>query len=133
MKIMKPVMPAPLIATALIISCFTGNIYAQEQARDQTRERIYGSQLMTQQERLEHRERMRTMQTNEQRETYRQEHHKKMQERAQERGVTIPDDPPPPCRHGTRRWWHGARWCKRWWRRQGTGSLKNANGLILHS
>lgn len=95
MKIMKPVMPAPLIATALIISCFTGNIYAQEQARDQTRERIYGSQLMTQQERLEHRERMRTMQTNEQRETYRQEHHKKMQERAQERGVTIPDDPPP--------------------------------------
>lgn len=56
-------------------------------------EPIYGQQLMTEQERAEHREKMRSLQTEEEREQYRREHHEKMQERAKERGVTLPDEP----------------------------------------
>lgn len=55
---------------------------------------IYGSQLMTQQERLEYRNQMRTMKTQEERNAFRLEHHRKMQERAQEKGLTLPDTPP---------------------------------------
>jgi hypothetical protein len=50
---------------------------------------------MTDAERAEYRAKMRAMKTNEEREVFRLEHHKKMQERAKERGVTLPDSPPP--------------------------------------
>lgn len=56
-------------------------------------EQIYGSQLMTQQERMEHRTKMQSMKTKEERERYRMEHHKLMQQRAKQRGVTLPDKP----------------------------------------
>lgn len=62
-------------------------------AEDQN-EQIYGSQLMTQQERNEHRDRMRTAKTAEEREQVRNEHHERMKARAQERGVSLPDNPP---------------------------------------
>ncbi|MBU1237718.1 MAG: hypothetical protein KJ634_03775 [Gammaproteobacteria bacterium] len=55
---------------------------------------VYGSQLMTQQERMEYRNQMRTLKTQEERNAFRLEHHKRMQERAKERGVTLPDAPP---------------------------------------
>lgn len=55
---------------------------------------IFGSQLMTTQERGEHQVRMRTAQTLEEREQIRAEHHKIMVERARERGVTLPAEPP---------------------------------------
>lgn len=57
-------------------------------------EQVYGSQLMTQQERMEHRTKMQSMKTKKEREQYRMEHHMKMQERAKEKGVTLPDKPP---------------------------------------
>ena len=66
----------------------------QKPVKKQAQERIYGSQLMTQQERAEHRAKMRSLKTLEERDAYRLEHHKKMQERAQEKGLTLPDDPP---------------------------------------
>ena len=56
---------------------------------------VYGWQLMTEQERIEHRNKMRGMKTKEERETYRSEHHMRMQERAKERGVTLPGQPQP--------------------------------------
>ena len=58
-------------------------------------EQVYGWQLMTQQERNEYRTKMRTLKTAEERERYRMEHHKMMQERAKERGVTLPEVPGP--------------------------------------
>ncbi len=61
------------------------SIFAEEQ--------IYGSELMTKQERMEHSTKMQNMKTKEERERYRMEHHKAMQERAKERGVTMPDSP----------------------------------------
>ena len=55
---------------------------------------IYGSQMMTTQERQAYRERMRTAKTAEERERLRLEHHEQMVLRARERGITLPDQPP---------------------------------------
>jgi len=55
---------------------------------------IYGSQLMTEQERMEYREKMLRLKTAREREAYRLEHHKKMQIRAREKGVKLPDEIP---------------------------------------
>lgn len=55
---------------------------------------IYGSQLMTNQERIEHRNKLRGAKTAEEREEVRLQHHEQMQLRAKEQGVTLPDTPP---------------------------------------
>jgi len=57
-------------------------------------ETIYGSQIMTQQERNEHRAKMRAAKTPEEREQVRKEHHERMKERAKSQGVALPDEPP---------------------------------------
>jgi hypothetical protein len=55
---------------------------------------IYGSQMMTPAERNDYRMRMRAATTDEARQKLRLEHHTLMQERAKERGMTLPDMPP---------------------------------------
>jgi hypothetical protein len=67
----------------------------QVQPPAQAQERIFGSQLMTEQERLQYRERMLKAKTAEERERIRAEHHQAMTARAKERGVTLPDEPMP--------------------------------------
>ena len=67
---------------------------SQTRTQTQSQERIYGSQLMTPQERLEYRNRMRNAPSQAERERIRAEHHHEMQERARERGMTLPDMPP---------------------------------------
>ena len=62
--------------------------------QNQAQEQIYGSQLMTQQERTEYQARMRATKTNEEREQIRAQHHKEMQVRAKQQGVTLPAEPP---------------------------------------
>jgi hypothetical protein len=54
---------------------------------------IYGSQLMTPAERAEYGARMRSLKTQEEREALRAQHHKQMQERAKQMGVTLPEMP----------------------------------------
>jgi hypothetical protein len=68
----------------------------QQQAKQtaQSRDQIYGSQLMTQQERNEYSARMRSAKTQQERDQIRAEHHASMQARAKERGVTLPAAPP---------------------------------------
>lgn len=56
---------------------------------------MYGYQLMTEQERAEHRATMRSFNTEAEREAYRRQHHEMMQERAKAQGVTLPDEPMP--------------------------------------
>ena len=56
-------------------------------------DRVYGWNMMTEQERIQHRETIRNLKTEEEKERFRIEHHKKMQKRAEERGVSIPDMP----------------------------------------
>lgn len=57
-------------------------------------EQVYGWQLMTEQERAEHRQRMHDAGTAEARERLRREHHERMRQRAAERGVSLPEEPP---------------------------------------
>lgn len=66
----------------------------QDRVQQRDQDRIFGSQLMTQQERLDYASRMRSMKTEQERQAFRLEHHNQMQERARQRGVTLPDDPP---------------------------------------
>lgn len=68
----------------------------RERDRDHMQTTIYGSQMMTERERQEHRAKMRAMKTEQEREAYRLEHHNKMQERARAKGLTLPDEPPKP-------------------------------------
>jgi hypothetical protein len=64
----------------------------------------YGSELMSLEERLGHRELMRRMPPAE-REQHRREHHARMMERARALGLTMPPEPPP-YRAGAGRWLH---------------------------
>jgi hypothetical protein len=67
---------------------------AGTQAQAQTQEQVYGSQLMTPQELTEHRAKMRAAKTVEEREQIRKENHDRMQARAKERGVALPEEMP---------------------------------------
>lgn len=61
----------------------------QDRLRDQDRLYIYGYELMTDQERNAHRERMRAAKTLQERDRIRAEHRVQMNARAKERGATI--------------------------------------------
>lgn len=78
-------------AKALLLALFMGGLSAGALAADAP---IYGSQLMTNQERIEHLNKLRSAKTAEEREQIRQQHHDQMQLRAKEKGVTLPDTPP---------------------------------------
>jgi hypothetical protein len=83
-----------LLAGTLAIGLILAADIKPWSAEAQSQEPIYGSQLMTEQERSAYRDRMRSTKTAEEREKIRAEHHKQMTERAKERGVTLPEEPP---------------------------------------
>ena len=93
---MKKIVLTTLLCSGLWLT--GGLVFAEVQTGSQesikAREPVYGSQLMTEQERIEHREKMRAAKSREEREQIRNEHHKLMKERAKERGVTLPEPPP---------------------------------------
>ena len=66
---------------------------AQQQERVQQKQQVRGRDLMTPEERNQYREKMRNTKTEVERRALRQEHHKAMQERAKERGLTLPEQP----------------------------------------
>ena len=78
-----------LIKTILLASTFSMLFTTTSSAEDQA----YGWQLMSEQERIEHRNKMRSFKTEQERERYRLEHHKKMQKRADQQGLSLPDQP----------------------------------------
>ena len=69
------------IATAGLLLTSTGALAVEPAA-----EPIFGSQLMTEQERVEHRNAMRSARSDEERAAVRAQHHEQMLQRAQERG-----------------------------------------------
>jgi len=81
----RTLMMSTLAAALVLLSGFT---FAADQD-----EQIYGSQLMTQQERTEYHAKMRAAKTAQEQEQIRKEHHEQMQARAKDRGVTMPDEP----------------------------------------
>lgn len=95
---MKRVVVTSMLMAALVLPAAAVMAADQDQDRLQTRDQIYGSQLMTPQERSAYRDRLRSAKTQQERERIRNEHHQQMQERARERGMTLP--PAPPARPG---------------------------------
>lgn len=97
---MKSLFVITALTGALVLFPITGFSADQQrdqdrtQTQDQMRDQVYGSQLMTDQERNEYRSRMRAAKTDEERQRIRKEHHERMKIRAQEQGVTLPDEPP---------------------------------------
>ena len=85
-----------LLNLAALLSLSSGLILAADQqpTPQQQQEKIYGSQLMTPQERLAHRNKMRAAKTVEEREQIRKAHHEKMKQRAKKQGITLSDEPP---------------------------------------
>jgi len=59
----------------------------------QGQEQVYGSQLMTLEERAEYHAAIRAAKTPEERELLRKEHHQRMEARAKTRGVTLANEP----------------------------------------
>lgn len=78
----------------ILISALSGALLLSSGMTMAAEEQVYGSQLMTTQERAEHRERMQAATSEEERNRIRQEHHERMQIRAKERGVSLPDEIP---------------------------------------
>jgi hypothetical protein len=66
----------------------------QTQDKTQVRDQIYGSQLMTEKERAAYLAKIRAAKTETEHEKIRAEHHERMMERAKEKGITLPDEPP---------------------------------------
>ena len=106
MKTKSPILL--ILGTVLSFSISFGNAFAQDQDRDQEKNReqtqqqlqvqdqdkmVYGWELMSAKERKEFREKMRSLKTEEERTALREEHHKLMQQRAKEKGVTLPAKP----------------------------------------
>ena len=85
---------SPLVITLLLasgISWSADQVQVQEQVESQ--KQVFGRELMTNEERMEHRNNMRSAKTAEERERIQNEHHERMKIRAKERGVTLPDEP----------------------------------------
>lgn len=71
----------------------------QTMAQAQDRDRIYGSELMTQQERNEYQNQMRQLNTEQERAQLRAQHHEQMNQRAKAQGMTSPMICPPTEEH----------------------------------
>jgi len=90
-RISKTLLLAMIASASALL---TIGVHAQDQTRDQVR--IYGSQLMTQPEMSAYQNKMRTLKTSKEKEAYRLEHHALMQQRAIEKGMTLPESPTGP-------------------------------------
>lgn len=77
------------LACALVMGLAL-NAHAADAAPDV----VYGSELMSAQERHDYHVKMRSLKTVEEREAFRLEHHKLMRERAAAQGKTLPEVPP---------------------------------------
>ena len=93
----RPLMISAL-ATALTLSAgfslAVDQAQTQDQLQTQQQDQVYGSQLMTQQERNTYRAKMHAAKTAGEREKIRNKHHMRMQNRAKNLGVTLPNVPP---------------------------------------
>lgn len=85
-----------MAAMALTVGVGTGLVIAADPPVAPTQERAYGSQLMTPQERAEHRAKIRAAKTIEEKARIRAEEHALMQQRAEQQGKTLPENPPVP-------------------------------------
>ncbi len=91
---MKRQMIVSALSCALLLPVSFSWAADQDMEKIQNQIQVYGSQLMTEQERNEYRNKIKTAKTAKEREQIRHEHHKLMTQRAKKQGVTLPDEPP---------------------------------------
>lgn len=93
---MKRALMVSTLATAVTLSI--GVALAADPApgdgKMQMQEQVYGSEMMTLEERAEYRAKIQAAKTGEAREQLRKEHHERMKARASARGVSPSDEPP---------------------------------------
>jgi hypothetical protein len=89
---------AALLLAASVPVSHAADAAAPPPAKAQAREPVYGSQLMTPEERDAYRAKMSSAKTDAERERIRREHHDAMTARARERGITLPAEPRTPAR-----------------------------------
>ncbi len=77
----------PALVCALVL--MAGPVLVSAQEADEVP--IYGSQLMTEEERMEYIEAIRAAESDEERDVIRQEHREMMKERAADEGITLPE------------------------------------------
>lgn len=87
----------------LLVSALVGWVLSLGLAFSASAQTTYGSQLMTPQERAEHRATMRSLPPAE-RDAYRAEHHEKMRQRAEAKGLSLPENAPPRGQRSDRGW-----------------------------
>lgn len=90
---MKTIIVTTLTALVFTTPLAQAQEQTQEQVQEQTLQMKRGSELISPQERAEHRATLREKETVQERERYREEKHEEMKERAREQGVTLPDEP----------------------------------------
>ena len=76
-----------------LINIFVVVVLLMPMQNSYSQEKVYGWEMMSAQERIQHQETLRKLKTAEEKERYRIEHHKRMEERAKEKGVSLPDMP----------------------------------------
>lgn len=92
----KSILLAPALSAALMMYGGVTLAADQEPGQEymQSQKRVYGRELMTEQERAEHHARMQAAETEQERQQIRRKQHDLMKQRASERGLNIPDEPP---------------------------------------
>lgn len=90
-----------LLGFAVATSLSGGIAFAEDQFRGDERDQYQaqkrqtvGREMMTPEERQDHRDKMRSTVTKDEREKVRAEQHEKMKKRAEEQGKSIPENPP---------------------------------------
>lgn len=93
---MKRILKASAMIVTLGLTAGLALATDQQRIQSQThkQDQIYGRQLMTEQERIEFRDKIRAAKTVEERDLIRRQQHDQMTARAKERGVTFPTQPP---------------------------------------
>ncbi|NNL07523.1 MAG: hypothetical protein HKO86_07340 [Gammaproteobacteria bacterium] len=81
--------------SAMLLLIFGGAIATeQSQVNRQTQQQLYGRELMTEEEYAAHHDKMRAAKTEDERQQIRKQNHELMKARAEQRGLSIPEEPP---------------------------------------
>ena len=92
----KGILVGSVLSVALIMHSGLSLAADQQgiQENTQPQQTVLGKDLMTEQERAVHHANMQAAETQQERNQLRMEQHERMKQRAKERGLSIPDEPP---------------------------------------
>ena len=84
-----------LALSAMLLMVCVGAIAAEQpQENSQIQQRVFGRELMTEEEYAAHHDKMRAATTEAERQQIRKQNHELMKVRAEQQGLSMPDEPP---------------------------------------